>query len=810
MGQIRGKNAHIDACNLRSLSSFGTPAAGQHILVSTDNSATADGQGNFDCYVVGDGTTPAAALKIRKKDAELTRILALANCAKVYNVTINNNTGNFSAYNGGISVIYPLEGSGEVKYTVISGVTHNVKLLSDDTVVVGQSAHIVANVASAGTTYDTTSRFLYVQLLQGTDRTPAAIYVNGYDIIKDIRGNVDDLIKRVSTLENTGIADGSITENKLADNSVSTSKINDDAVTFSKRTKAGNFALLLPSGNEPPLQFNTTAKTLTIKANTRLLCGTKFYNLNPWGSDLVLDISSYRFGLLAFDASKTYVDTTSLSLLSHGTTSDLNPIASNQNLVAVCSWTQFGLAVNAAQSYTINGNLYGLSLEPKIASIGIVGNPTVQGNFLAFTLTSSEKSCTVSRSSRIFSQNKGVIPTGSTTGDVVIDLSTDYEGNTLTYGGVLCYNNSSTSPSWRVYPHNVTELNEDDIIIAYYSIFSPSVSCPSKFSLNGKTLGIGIGEDVSMEVISPTFETIALPPSGTIAWWSDFFPITINGVDEMWFFRESGDEDHVSDSGRLYRIRMSDWTKIGDSIKHNFGHCNTCHYDAANDVLLIANLPGSTQYPSALYLFYNVSSWASESNLDFNSVAKTVVDISSLGLGGSTSAFFAENGFGRRNQVFVMTSIPQQPKLCKLVLGMGTNQLTYGTYNSSAADNQYNGTFDIVIPLIDYKNPSGNDGNRNVIQGGDYARGRIITTNGHDQLLGYIWNVVNSNEGNAVARTMIESIPRKADGTIDYCVAEGLCVKDGYVYQGCIKITNDFRETYSIEGFYLAKYPLPY
>ena len=66
MGQIRGKNAHIDACNLRSLSSFGIPAAGQHILVSTDNSATADGQGNFDCYIEGDGQKAATALPLIK------------------------------------------------------------------------------------------------------------------------------------------------------------------------------------------------------------------------------------------------------------------------------------------------------------------------------------------------------------------------------------------------------------------------------------------------------------------------------------------------------------------------------------------------------------------------------------------------------------------------------------------------------------------------------------------------------------------------------------------------------------------------
>lgn len=65
MGQIIGRSAKPDACNIRSLSSFGTPAAGQHILVSTDNSAMQNGQGNFDCYIVGDGSTAATALELK-------------------------------------------------------------------------------------------------------------------------------------------------------------------------------------------------------------------------------------------------------------------------------------------------------------------------------------------------------------------------------------------------------------------------------------------------------------------------------------------------------------------------------------------------------------------------------------------------------------------------------------------------------------------------------------------------------------------------------------------------------------------------
>lgn len=66
MGQIIGSAAKPKRCNLQSLSSLGTPAAGEHILVSSDNSMNAAGQGNFDCYIVGDGKTSAMALPLHR------------------------------------------------------------------------------------------------------------------------------------------------------------------------------------------------------------------------------------------------------------------------------------------------------------------------------------------------------------------------------------------------------------------------------------------------------------------------------------------------------------------------------------------------------------------------------------------------------------------------------------------------------------------------------------------------------------------------------------------------------------------------
>lgn len=66
MGQIAGKYDFLSRVNLKDLSTIPTPASGEHILVSSDNSMNAAGQGNFDCYVVGDGKKAATELEQKK------------------------------------------------------------------------------------------------------------------------------------------------------------------------------------------------------------------------------------------------------------------------------------------------------------------------------------------------------------------------------------------------------------------------------------------------------------------------------------------------------------------------------------------------------------------------------------------------------------------------------------------------------------------------------------------------------------------------------------------------------------------------
>ena len=115
MGQIIGRTAKPDACNLRSLSSFGIPAAGQHILVSTDNSAMRNGQGNFDAYVVGDGHTAATELPLQyiEKDAREIK-------EAIVDYFIICRKENFSGWG------YGVYSTGTTDYPLTAGVTYEL------------------------------------------------------------------------------------------------------------------------------------------------------------------------------------------------------------------------------------------------------------------------------------------------------------------------------------------------------------------------------------------------------------------------------------------------------------------------------------------------------------------------------------------------------------------------------------------------------------------------------------------------------------------------------------------------------------
>jgi hypothetical protein len=97
MGQIVGGAAKPKRCNLNKLSQLGTPAAGEYILVSSDNSMNAAGQGNFDCYIVGVGNVAATALPLLKINDDSV-IVGLASELNGLNVTQAQNAGTAASY----------------------------------------------------------------------------------------------------------------------------------------------------------------------------------------------------------------------------------------------------------------------------------------------------------------------------------------------------------------------------------------------------------------------------------------------------------------------------------------------------------------------------------------------------------------------------------------------------------------------------------------------------------------------------------------------------------------------------------------
>lgn len=103
MGQIIGGAAKPKRCNINRLSQLGTPAAGEYILVSCDNSMNAAGQGNFDCYIVGDGTTAATALELQYLDGGISKALFGTTTHYENSIEINNKyidrNGNIVSYN---------------------------------------------------------------------------------------------------------------------------------------------------------------------------------------------------------------------------------------------------------------------------------------------------------------------------------------------------------------------------------------------------------------------------------------------------------------------------------------------------------------------------------------------------------------------------------------------------------------------------------------------------------------------------------------------------------------------------------------
>ena len=260
----------------------------------------------------------------------------------------------------------------------------------------------------------------------------------------------------------------------------------------------------------------------------------------------------------------------------------------------------------------------------------------------------------------------------------------------------------------------------------------------------------------------PTYTTHDI--HSIIASWSDFVMIGGNLV----VFSPSSDETHVDGTGQINIINPATWTQVGSTITHNFGHCNTVHYDSDSDVLMIGNLPGNATYPVALYLLYDFSTLLSEASLDFDAIDKTIIKLNASPVVTNTAGCFAELHGSVRDYAYVCGAYNAQ--WLKIQLGMGANNLGQGVY-SEAAVGKYNGSYAVLDSATHTLKESSSE---EVCGGIDFYDGKILTCNGHTGIRGSIWEMAAS----AISRQYTHG-----EGLDDHA-SQGLVIWGDKVLQG--------------------------
>lgn len=548
------------------------------------------------------------------------------------------------------------------------------------------------------------------------------------------------------------------------------------------------FALIFHNNTVPA--WSTNGKTLTIKQYSRIIT-TKGIYVDPMATgNVVIDLSSIQHGFIVYDISSSQFVVYSYS-------ASVSNISSTSLLIAV--YANYGEIVSMAGSYTIDGNLYGIDIPtiPEIiAQLNLPNFDVPSFGYLfntskpAIEFDTTNKRIKFNSYSSVFSNTTRY---GLPTSDTYIDI-------TNTQNGIILYNTSTSQLSVVSYTATYLLNSSNLIILGFYSNYGAVVNTASSYKIDGNLYGIDIPTIPdppyvpTQPSLCPSYEYWDMSGAGFTA-WSDITKINGN----MWAFYPSADETHTDTSGAIKIIDISTTPMtLVKTISHNFGHCNTVDYCADTDCLIIGNLPGNTTYPAALYIFYNVSSWENETSLDFNSVDKTIIDLRSA-FNDSANAICAwgENNFALHNIVYITTNYDN--RVAKIVLGMGTNQYTYGTYTATT-DTKFNGTYKV----LEQSTFTPMNSVEEVVQGATFYQGKFLTANGDNyNARASLWGF---DANGKIQRQLLEfPIYQKDTGAINAnykTYTEGIMVDGDYVYQGVFS-----GQLYTIR-FYLIKYKI--
>lgn len=269
------------------------------------------------------------------------------------------------------------------------------------------------------------------------------------------------------------------------------------------------------------------------------------------------------------------------------------------------------------------------------------------------------------------------------------------------------------------------------------------------------------------------YDEITLPPQCAM---SDH---TFVG-DELWVFTIS-DDDH-DEFAPVYRykadIENKDFAYVG-KFEHNFGHCNTVDYCAANDTLVLGN-GGTENYDitDKVFIIENASRLKDMEKADISEVAKTIdLDASGIDCGQQVNVCWGESNRGKYNIVYVLSNLSWKKHIRKVLLGTGSNALECGK-RQRAEEGEFNGTFKVLADFTrDYSRTYCN-------QGTQYYGGKLYEAMGHD---GVYFAVDSLLADGSIATEFVKFYEYDDDGNVsDYAYAEGIALKDGYLFVGSL------------------------
>lgn len=343
MGQIVSSAAKPKRCNANQLSQVPTPAAGEYILVSSDNSMNAAGQGNFDCYIMGDGTTAATVLLLHKfKGEELEEKLYGKEKLLMDNVTTQPSKVYITAdmVTAGEVLVFELESINNLQGALKAektGYTHDKYIICP----AGQSATVEYTVPAD-----------FLRIYTRSSDNPMLVKSCGYSI----KGDIDLINERIDELEEgtiittEDIEDDAVTTPKIEDAGVTTAKISDSSVTRAKLSEDVKDTIASPF----TLDGNVTGNTKCIPELTVYTTNVDDVNHNYYlqrlkrvdGSIYIL-IQQDTTNVAAIELS-SFTPTTDRSIYSVGLRTDNTLIAK-----IVVDWTQLTDGINLTPRWKI-------------------------------------------------------------------------------------------------------------------------------------------------------------------------------------------------------------------------------------------------------------------------------------------------------------------------------------------------------------------------------------------------------------------------------------------------------------------------